>query len=86
MTATPDYSAIEAEMIAIGITRLTRWELYVEISRLRAALEFISAMRGMTLIAPSLGDDCDKAHQLGANKAFEQVADTAHDALQGLDS
>lgn len=52
-----------------------------EIDRLRRALEFIAAMGGQTLIAPSLGRDCDQAHQLGANKAFEQCASVASAAL-----
>ena len=50
--------------------------------RLRAALEFIAEMKGMTLIAPSRGPDEDNAHKLGAAKAFNQAADAAIDALE----
>lgn len=53
------------------------------VNRLKRALEFIAAMKGMTLIAPSLGPECDKAHQLGASKAFEQAADMAIHGLTG---
>lgn len=53
-----------------------------ELRRLRAALTFIAGMKDMTLIAPSLGSDGDKGHQLGAVKAFNQCADAAAAALQ----
>lgn len=46
-----------------------------------AALEFIAQMGGLTLIAPSLGEDGDKGHQLGAFKAFNQAASIAKDAI-----
>ena len=57
-------------------------EAAAEITRLRSALEFIAAQGGKTLIAPSMGEDFDKGHQLGANKAFEQMADVARDAIR----
>lgn len=46
-----------------------------------AALETIAEMGNKTLIAPSMGEDCDHAHQVGANKAFGQAADIATRAL-----
>jgi len=47
----------------------------------RAALEFIAAHADKTLICPSMGADFDRGHQTGANKAFEQMADVACEAL-----
>jgi hypothetical protein len=46
-----------------------------------AALRLIAAFKDKTLLACSLGPDCDQAHQLGANKAFNQAADIALDAI-----
>lgn len=47
----------------------------------RKALELIAAQKNMTLIAPSCGQEFDYAHQLGATKAFNQLADIAQEAL-----
>jgi hypothetical protein len=51
-------------------------------NRLEAALELIAAMGGMTLLG---GTDLEspRAHELGANKAFEQAASIARSALSG---
>ena len=46
-----------------------------------AALLEIFEMEGKTLIAPSMGPDCDHGHQAGANKAFNQAASIARAAL-----
>jgi hypothetical protein len=48
---------------------------------LLASLKLIAAMGDKTLIAPSMGECCDRAHQIGANKAFEQAADIARAAI-----
>jgi hypothetical protein len=48
---------------------------------LRAALELIAAKEGMTLLG---GRDCadpERAHQLGANRAFNDCAQIAKEAL-----
>ena len=55
--------------------------IQIHIERAMAVLTIIAKMRGQTLIAPSLGHECDRAHQIGANRAFEQAADLARDAL-----
>jgi hypothetical protein len=57
-------------------------ELTAVIRGFRSALLAISEMGGLTLIAPSLGPECDRAHQIGANKAFDQCADIAKAALE----
>jgi hypothetical protein len=44
------------------------------------ALQTIAAMSGMTLIGGS-DLEADRAHELGANKAFEQAAEIARAAL-----
>lgn len=49
---------------------------------LRGALQFIADHDGKTLLAGSLGDHCDRAHQIGAAKAFHQMADAAGAALK----
>lgn len=54
--------------------------------KLRRALEEISALHGQTLIAPSLGPDADRGHQLGAYKAFNQAAEIAREALAATDN
>lgn len=54
------------------------------IERAKELVGLIAEMGGKTLIAPSLGPDCDRAHQEGANKAFEQAAELARDALAAL--
>lgn len=55
-------------------------ELAEELERVNEILTAIAGMGGRTLIAPSLGPDGDRAHQIGANKAFEQAADLARRA------
>jgi len=50
-------------------------------AELLAALRAIAEMQGMTLIAPSLGTAADEAHQIGANKAFNQAAAIARAAI-----
>jgi hypothetical protein len=54
-----------------------------EIERLKAALRAIVEMQDKTLLG---GADCrneEHAHQVGANKAFQQCADMASQALRG---
>lgn len=55
-------------------------------AELESALKFIAEMKGMTLIAPSMGPEYDKAHQVGAAKAFDQAADVALSALGKLNA
>lgn len=57
-------------------------ECAAEIKRLRDALHGIAELDGLTLIAPSRGDDFDIGHQVGANKAFNQAAGLAKAALE----
>ena len=58
-----------------------------ENDKLRAALEEIKAMRGMTLLGPDskhhMGDDAPCYHEMGAAAAFEQCAEIAESALLG---
>ena len=56
-------------------------DLRCTINELSAALEGIASQQDMTLIAPSEGVIFDKGHQLGANKAFNQMADIARAAI-----
>jgi hypothetical protein len=53
-----------------------------EIVRLREALHLIAGLTGLTLLG---GNDLEpgRAHELGANKAFEQAASIAKQALNG---
>lgn len=53
-----------------------------KVRELEAALRLIEQMGDKTLIASSLGECCDRAHQIGANKAFGQMADIAAAAMQ----
>ena len=55
--------------------------LVEEHQRFSAALTLIAAQKGMTLIAPSMGQDADHGHQVGANKAFDEMAFIATAAL-----
>lgn len=74
-------STYEETAAAIDQLSSTALDIKTERDRYRTALEFIAAMDGMTLIAPSLGPDGDHGHQIGANKAFGQCADAAKTAL-----
>lgn len=57
-----------------------------EINRLRASLTLIAAFGGKTILAdPSMGQEYNLGHQVGANKAFGQAADIAEDALNRTD-
>lgn len=49
----------------------------------KAALTLIAGFKDLTLIAPSLGEEADRGHQIGANKAFNQAAEIAAEALSG---
>lgn len=55
-----------------------------EIERMKVGLREIAAFKGECLIAPSLGPEADRAHQIGSNKAFEQAAQIASEALDGV--
>lgn len=74
-------STYEEAAAAIDKLSGTAMDIKTERDRYRTALEFIAAMGDKTLIAPSMGPDCDRAHQIGANKAFEQCASAASTAL-----
>ena len=52
-----------------------------EIKRLKTALQLIAGMGGMTLLG---GGDLEpnRAHELGAHKAFNQAAEIARSALE----
>lgn len=64
--------------------RAEAWEYWHQrANTLEGALHAISQLEGLTLIAPSLGEDADRGHQLGANKAFNQAAAMARSALTG---
>jgi hypothetical protein len=55
-----------------------------EITKLRNALELIAECAGMTLLGEYCTDvdsELDKQHQIGANKAFNQCASIAQNAL-----
>jgi hypothetical protein len=57
-------------------------ELLTANAAMLAALNLIAEFGDKTLIAPSLGADGDHGHQLGANKAFNQAAEIARDAIE----
>lgn len=69
-----------------GIMREPDARLIAAAPYLLMALKFIAEFHGKTLIAPSLGTDADRGHQIGANKAFEQAAEIALDALRWLET
>jgi len=58
---------------------LADWK--AEREKLIGALEEIEAMGGMTLLGDQDFPGEDKAHQVGANKAFGQAATVAHAVL-----
>lgn len=66
-------------VMAQAATEIDR--LRAENLRFRTGLELIAAHGDKTLIAPSMGEDFDKGHQVGANKAFNQMAGFAEAAL-----
>jgi hypothetical protein len=55
--------------------------LMAERDAMATTLKLIADHDGMTLLAGSLGDDGDRAHQIGANKAFNQMAEIAKSTL-----
>jgi hypothetical protein len=76
-------------MADIELTTVPRDLYYHEaayVRRLEAALTLIAAFKDKTLIAPSMGPDADHGHQVGANKAFNQAAGIATDALAAIRS
>lgn len=70
------------EPIPVVIPKEFYYHEVAYVRKLETALELISKMKGMCLIAPSLGPEADRGHQLGASKAFDQAADIAIDALK----
>lgn len=56
-------------------------KLFAAAPDLLKALQFIAAMQGKTLLNLDLGEDGDRAHQIGANAAFNQLAEVARAAL-----
>lgn len=55
--------------------------LIAEVKRLRGVLGEIAKMKGMTLLGDPPDTDLDRAHQIGANKAFDEAAAIAEAAL-----
>lgn len=66
-----------------AIDDLTKSALAIkaERDRFRVALEFIAAHEGKTLLNLDLGEDGNRAYQLGAYAAFNQAAGFAIAAL-----
>lgn len=72
-------------MADIELTTVPRDLYYHEVAYVRgleAALKLIASFKDKTLIAPSLGEEGDHGHQIGANKAFNQAARIALTALE----
>lgn len=55
----------------------------MELERLKAALELIASHRDKTLVSMDFVNDHQHAYSVGANRAFEQMADIALEALRG---
>lgn len=77
---TSDDGSVQQDVLALKVPELVVG-LKATNAELLAALGLIAEFGDKTLIAPSLGRDCDEAHQLGANKAFSQAADIARAAI-----
>ena len=69
------------QMVGVAIACVEDTRLIAAAPSMYEALTLIAAMHGKTLLNIDLGQDGNRAHQIGANAAFNQLAEIASDAL-----